>query len=74
MSTSKLTSKESYYFRVGALIADVGEAKYNYSTAIRLDIDNSNVVAPQSLTKVYYLMTANLSLAWIELSTKPRCK
>lgn len=47
MSTSKLTSKESYYFRVGALIADVGEAKYNYSTAIRLDIDNTNVVAPE---------------------------
>lgn len=44
MSTLNLTSGVSYYFRVGALIADVGQADYNYSSAIRLNIDNSLVV------------------------------
>lgn len=44
MSSLNLTSGESYYFRIGALIADVSQAKYNFSSAVRLDIDNSQVV------------------------------
>lgn len=44
MSTENLVSGKDYYFRVAALIAGIGEAKHNYSTPVRLYIDNSNVI------------------------------
>lgn len=36
-NTSQLVSGKKYYFRVGAL-ADVAEAKFNYATAVRIQI------------------------------------
>jgi hypothetical protein len=44
MSSLDLASGTDYYFRIAALIANVGEAKHNYSEAIKLSIDNSKVV------------------------------
>ena len=44
MSTENLVSGKDYYFRVGALISGIAEAKHNYSKTIRLHIDNSNVI------------------------------
>ncbi len=44
MSTENLISGKDYYFKVGALISGIDEAKHNYSQAIRLPIDNSNVI------------------------------
>lgn len=45
MPTMDLTSGKDYYFRVGALTAGISQAKHNYCEAVRLHIDNSNVVA-----------------------------
>ena len=44
LSTAALVSGKDYYFRVGALISDIGEAKQNFSEPVRLRIDNSKVV------------------------------
>jgi hypothetical protein len=44
MSTENLVSGKDYYFKAGALISGIDEAKHNYSHAIRLPIDNSNVI------------------------------
>jgi hypothetical protein len=44
MSTENLVSGKDYFFRVAALISGIGEAKHNYSEAIRLHIDNSKIV------------------------------
>ena len=42
MDTQYMTSGKDFYFRLGALV-DVNEARYNYSPAVRLHIDNSNI-------------------------------
>ncbi len=44
MSTENLDSGKDYYFRAGALISDVSQAKANYSSPVKLYIDNSSVV------------------------------
>jgi len=44
LSTDNLDSGKDYYFRVGALISNISEAKQNFSEPIRLHIDNSKVV------------------------------
>lgn len=44
MSTENLDSEKNYYFRVGALISGVDQAKENYSSPILMYIDNSSVV------------------------------
>jgi hypothetical protein len=44
MSTENLESGRDYYFRVGALISGVSQAKPNYSSSVKLFIDNSSVV------------------------------
>jgi len=44
LSTENMESGKEYYFRAGALISDIGEAKHNYSAPVRLLIDNSKVI------------------------------
>ena len=44
MSTKELVSGNDYYFRIAALIADIPEAKHNYSVPVKLTIDNSKVI------------------------------
>jgi len=44
MSTENLESGQNYYFRAGALISNVSQAKANYSSPVQLYIDNSAVV------------------------------
>ena len=44
LSTENLVSGKDYFFRVGALISGIAEAKHNYSETIRLHIDNSQVI------------------------------
>ncbi len=44
MSTENLNSGKDYYFRAGALISGVSQAKANYGPSEKLYIDNSSVV------------------------------
>lgn len=44
MSTENFISGKEYFFRIGALISGISEAKPNYSSPIRLLIDNSQVI------------------------------
>jgi len=44
MSTENLVSGKDYFFRIGALISGISQAKHNYSVPVKLNIDNSHVV------------------------------
>jgi hypothetical protein len=52
LSSLDLDSGTDYYFRIAALIANVGEAKHNYSEVIKLSIDNSKVIPQESRGKI----------------------
>ena len=44
LSTERMDSGKDYYFRVAAKIANIPQAKHNYSVPVKMNIDNSNVV------------------------------
>ena len=53
MSSANLESGEDYYFRIAALIADVGQAKHNFSSIFPLSIDNTNVIPQEFKGKMF---------------------